>query len=96
MRPFWSAYQGRLDVHALQMPNGQRIPLQLILQSRADLLCGNCDLSGRWSGWNVRQYLIAPDGSTRQGSIPEHLMRHIVKLHDADRRDAARRQLKLL
>jgi len=54
------------------------------------------DLSGKWPGWKVRQqYLIAPGGSMRQGRIPEHVMRHLVQVHDTERVDLSRRQLVL-
>ena len=57
---------------------------------------GNVDLSGKWPGWKVRQqYLIAPGGSMRQGRIPEHVMRHLVQVHDMERVDLSRRQLVL-
>jgi len=96
MRGFWSETNWRLEHDALLMPNGQRLLLKHIMQWRADHLMGNVDLSGKWPGWKVRQqYLIAPGGSMRQGRIPEHVMRHLVQVHDTERVDLSRRQLVL-
>ena len=96
MRGFWSDTQWRIEGDALLMPNGQRLALKHIMQWRSDVIAGRYDLSGKWPGWKVRQqYLIAPGGSTRQGCIPEHVMRHIVQMHDMERRDHSRRQLAL-
>ena len=96
MRGFWSETKWRIDGDALLMPNGQRLPLKHIVQWRSDMMIGRFDLSGKWPGWRVRQqFLIAPGGTIRQGCISEHTMRHLVKMHDMERRDASQRQLTL-
>jgi hypothetical protein len=96
MRGFWSESNWRLDGDALLMPNGQRITLKHILQWRADQVEGRHDLSGQWSGWRIRQqWLIAPGGTIRQGRIPEHVMRQVVRTWDWERKVHSRRQLPL-
>jgi hypothetical protein len=96
MRGFWSEKNWRLDDDALLMPNGWRVPLKDVLQWRDDLITGRHDLSGKWSGWRVRQqWLIAPGGSMRHHCIAEHVMRHRVSKWDWERKEISRRQLTL-
>jgi len=96
MRGFWSETNWRLDGDALLMPSGQRLSLKYILQWRADLVEGRCDLPGKWSGWRVRQqWLIPPGGSLRQHRIAEHVMRYHINAYDWDRKEISRRQLVL-
>jgi hypothetical protein len=96
MQGFWSEKNWRLDGDALLLPNGWRIPLKHVLQWRKDLIEGNADLRGKWSGWRVRQqWLIAPGGSMRQHCIAEHVMRYRVSRWDWERKETSRRQLPL-
>jgi hypothetical protein len=96
LRGFWHASRWRIDSTDLVMPNGWRIPLIDVLRWREDLITGNADLTGRWSGWRVRQqWLIAPGGSLRHHRIAEHVMlRHISQL-DWERKEISRRQMAL-
>jgi len=96
MRGFWNSENWRLDGDALLLPNDQRLPLKYIRQWQDDLIAGNADLTGQWSGWRVRQqWLIPPGGSTRRNRIAEHVMRHHISTWDWDRKEISRRQLAL-
>jgi len=96
MRGFWSVKNWRLDDDALLMPNGQRLPLKHILQWRADLMAGNVDLTGKWSGWRVRQqWLIPPGGTMNRGRIAQHVLAHDIRMHEWSSQEISRRQLAL-
>jgi hypothetical protein len=96
MRGFWSETNWRLDGDALLMPNGQRLKLASILQRQTDLLEGRFDLTGKWSGWRVRQqWLIPPNGTIRRGRLAQHVLRHLAQTSEWERRDADRQQLAL-
>lgn len=96
MRGFWSVKNWRLDDDALQMPNGQRLPLKHILQWRADLIEGSADLTGKWSGWRVRQqWLIPPGGTIRRGRIAQRVLAHDIQQLEWAAQEISRRQLTL-
>jgi hypothetical protein len=96
MRGFWSEKNWRLDDDALLMPNGQRVQLKAVLQWRADLIDGRFDLTGKWSGWRVRQqWLIPPGGSIRQNRIAQRMLEHDIRTWDWDRKEISRLQLSL-
>ena len=78
------------------MPNGWRLPLKDILQWRTDLIEGRFDLTGKWSGWRVRQqWLIPPGGTMRQNRIAQHVLAHEIRNLDFERKEISRRQLTL-
>ena len=80
----------------LLMPNGQRISLKHILQWRADLIEGRFDLTGKWSGWRVRQqWLIPPGGTMRQNRIAQHVLDHHIRSWEWERKEVSRLQLSL-
>jgi len=96
MHGFWSVKNWRLDDGALLMPNGQRLPLKDIREWREDLYAGNADLTGKWSGWRVRQqWLIPPGGSLRQNRIAQHVLAHDIRQLDWTRKEISRLQLSL-
>lgn len=83
MRGLWAETNWRLDDGALLLPTGRRLKLSHIRQWQENLLAGHFDLTGKWSGWRVRQqFLIPPGGSLRRGRITEHALSHIVQMHD--------------
>ena len=96
MRGFWSESNWRLDRDALVMPNGCRLALKHILQWRTDLIEGRFDLTGKWSGWRIRQqWLIPPGGSFRQHRIAQHVLEHEIGELDWSRKEISRKQLDL-
>lgn len=96
MQGFWSARNWRLDNDALLLPNGQRLHLRDIRQWQADLIAGNADLTGKWSGWRIRQqWLIPPGGSTKRGRIAQHVLAHDIRHHEQVEKEISRRQLAL-
>ena len=87
----------RIEGKALITPFGQRIALHDVLQWRANLLQGNADLTGKWSGWRVsQQWLIPPGGSIRSYRIAQHVLAHEIKKFNTQRIELSRRQLALL
>jgi len=96
MKGFWSEKNWCLDHDAVVMPNGQRIALKHILQWRADQIEGRYDLTGKWSGWRIRQqWLIAPGGSIRRLRIAQHVVQHVVQASRWEAEEVSRRQLAL-
>jgi len=96
MRGFWSVKNWRLDDDALLLPNGLRLPLTDIREWREDLYTGNANLTGKWSGWRVRQqWLIPPGGSIRQNRIAQHVLAHDIRQLDWTRKETSRLQLSL-
>lgn len=78
------------------MPNGWRIPLEHIRQWRQDLIGGNADLTGHWSGWRIRQqWLIPPGGTMRRGRIAQHVLARCIAECERDAAEIGRRQLPL-
>ena len=96
LRDFWHAAHWHIDGADLVLPNGWRIPLIDILRWRENLITGNADLTGHWSGWRVRrQWLIAPGGSLRHHRMSEHVLRHHISQSDREHKEVSRRQLEL-
>lgn len=96
MRGFWSNKNWRLDGDALIMPNGWRIQLAHVRQWRQDLIDGNADLPGKWSGWRIRQqWLIPPGGSIKRGRIAQHVLAHDIRQLEWSDRETSRLQLSL-
>ncbi|KZC29273.1 hypothetical protein RhoFW510R10_06170 [Rhodanobacter sp. FW510-R10] len=78
------------------MPNGHRLPLRHIVQWRQDLIEGSADLTGKWSGWRVRQqWLIPPGGTVKRGRIAQHVLAHEIQTHGWAAQEVSRRQLVL-
>lgn len=94
MRGFWHARNWTIDGNALLLPNGWRIPLSHIRQWRLDLIEGRFDLTGKWSGWRIRQHWLIPPGATLRSAriTPDYLW---ASLQWDNRREVSRRQLGL-
>lgn len=96
MRGLWHESNWRLDQEALVLPNGQRLALSSIRDWQGRLLVGEFDLTGKWSGWRVRQqFLIPPGGTMRRGRIAERTLRHLAQTQAWSEQDVGRRQLRL-
>ena len=96
MQGLWSEENWRLDGDALVLPGGQRIKLANIRQWRSDLVTGQFDLTGKWSGWRVRQqWLIPPGGSIRRWRISEGYARQLARSEAWAAMETSRRQLAL-
>lgn len=96
MQGLWSEKNWRLDEDALILPNEWRISLASIRQWRSDLIEGRFDLTGRWSGWRIRQqWLIPPGGSIRTWRLSESYARASARTETWAAQEISRRQLAL-
>lgn len=96
MRGLWSEANWRLERDALVLPNGHRLRLASIRDWRENLVTGQHDFTGKWSGWRVRQqWLIPPGGTMRRGRIAERALRHFAQAHEWDLQERSRRQFEL-
>lgn len=96
MSGFWSKSNWRLDGDALLLPNGQRLHLKHIRQWQQDLIDGNADLTGKWSGWRIRQqWLIPPGGTLRRGRIAQRVLAQDIRRLEWSAQEISRRQLSL-
>jgi hypothetical protein len=92
---FWHASNWKLDGEYLILPNGHRLHLlHDIRRWRNDLVDGNVDLPGQWSGWRIRQqFLIPPGSSIHRTRLTARYLKSM--LHWDTRPEMSRRQLEL-
>lgn len=96
MRGMWHEPNWRLEDGALILPNGHRLTLASIRQWQLNLYSGTADLTGKWSGWRIRQqWLIPPGGSIRTRRLSESGARHAAQVETWNHHETSRRQLNL-